>query len=74
MKEEHWSCCLIPAGGGFLVENMLLAGKKLSLLGTGVVARTRLFLSGIPDAISIANTSALDSEVASSASELHNCD
>jgi hypothetical protein len=32
VKEEHWNRCLIAAGGGSLVENMFLAGKKLILL------------------------------------------
>ena len=72
MKERYWNRCLIAATGGFLPENMFLGRKKLILLASGVVARTRLFLSGITDTISIANTSAPDSEVASSANQTDN--
>lgn len=72
MKEGYWNRCLSPASGGFLVESMFLGRKMLILLGTGVVARTRLFLSGIPDTIAIANTSAPDSEVASSVNQTDN--
>jgi len=70
VKEGYWSCCSIAATSGSLLENMLLGRKRLILLGTGVVARTGLFLSGITDTISIGNTSAPDSEVASSANQI----
>ena len=72
MKEGHWNRCLMAAGGRFLVGNMFLEGKRLSLLPRVVVARMRLFLSGISDTISIANTSLPDSEVASSANQADN--
>ena len=69
MEKEHWNCCLIAVSGGSLLENMLLGRKRLILLPTVVVARTGLFLSGITDTISIGNTSAPDSEVASSVNQ-----
>lgn len=53
MKQGHWSCCLIAATGGSLVENMLLERKGLILLPTVVVARTlgKLKLDRLAEAV-----------------------